>query len=131
MVPTRVRLELKTHAELHLKYLATRIDVIDQNQSGIRIAGLVEDRIQSRASGKSAELTGCDTVVATATESCVRARCGRSPHQDIGSIENVEELRRDDQAAVFSEPETLLNSQVDVIDPAIDEKVSFIFEAGS
>jgi len=76
-----------------LKYLATRIDVIDQNRSGIRIAGLVEDRIQSRASGKSADLTCCDTVVATATEGCVRARSGSSPNHDIGSIENIEELR--------------------------------------
>ena len=93
VVPSRVLLELKTHAELHLKYLATRIDVIDQNQSGIRIAGLVEDRIRSRAAGKSAELTCCDTEVATATEGCVRARSGSGPNQDIGSIENVEELR--------------------------------------
>ena len=87
-----MRLELKTHAELHLKYLATRIDVIDQNQSGIRIAGLVEDRIQSRTSSKSADLTGRDTVVATAAERSVRARSGSSPNHDIGSIENVEEL---------------------------------------
>jgi hypothetical protein len=86
------RLELKTHAELHLKYLATRIDVIYQNSSGIGIADLVEDGILYRASAESADLTCCDTEVSTATEGCVRARSGSSADQDIRSIKNVEEL---------------------------------------
>ena len=120
------KLKHETRTELHLEYLAARINVVDKDlpkcrACRVRFPDLTEIGVGINAI-QTADLRVVDAELARQSAGRVRTR---SREYDVRKVKEIEELGRQDQFLHFSKLERLLNTQVDIIDRAISEPVTF------